>query len=170
MSRFFVDDPPVPIYEFPPGETVLDENSKPVRPAVIWIKARMDVETTAKVQDATLAMGKNNQAEIRIGENGLALLIHNIVKWEGPGFDDMPCTPERIKRLNPNEPLIAAVIQEIAIRNRTTPSPNPPSPGTNGFMSDGERGLSLVMQAAQPSGNGTGRSRTPRGSDGRRNK
>jgi len=143
MSRYFVNDPPVPVYEFDPNVVITDR-----APNIIWIKARMDVETRGKVQNEMLVLGKDNKPEIRVGENGLALLIHNIVKWEGPDFDAVPLTRANIAKLDPNEPHIAAVSDAIAEHNKAAPSPNPPSDAANTSMSGGASGLTLAQRIA----------------------
>ena len=167
MSRFFVDDPPFPIKEFEEG-TVLDEEGEPKKPNIVWIKPRMDVATQAKVQNATLILGKDNQPEFRIGDHGVALLVYNIVRWEGPDFDKWPCTPEWIRKLYRSEPFIERVYEEIASRNQVAVSPNRPSLAIGTSMNDGEGGSSLTMQAAIPvrSGNGILRSRLQQHLDG----
>ena len=143
MSRYFVNDPPVPIAEFDPDVAITDQP-----PNVIWIKPRMDIETRGKVQNEMLVLGKDNKPEIRVGENGLALLIHNIVKWEGPDFDAVPLTRANIAKLDPNEPHIAAVSAAIAERNQAAASPNVPSDAANTSTSGGASGLSLVQRIA----------------------
>lgn len=149
-SRYFVTDPPVPIYEFDPATTLSN-----TPPNVIWIRARMDVETSGKVTSDLFTMDKESGLEARVGANQTALLVHNIVKWEGPGFVEqdaegnplrdgagnpipIPCTPENIRTLDPNEPHIAAVLDEIATRNKKRTSPNPKSaPMPNGSTTAG---------------------------------
>lgn len=133
MSRYFVNDPPVPVYEFNPSEVVSD-----TPPNVIWIKARMDVATQAKVTSELFTMDKTSKdLEARLGENQVALLVHNIVKWEGPDLSAIPCTPDVIRTLDPNEPHIAAVLEEIAQRNKKRESPKKESATTAGSTSAG---------------------------------
>src|SRR5262245_10652821 len=99
MPRYFVTDPPVPVYEFDPSE-VLSE--KP--PNIIWIRAKMDLATDSKVKNELLKFGKDTQIEAHLGENELSLLIHNIVRWEGPDLQNVPCDAAHIRQLDPTEP------------------------------------------------------------------
>jgi hypothetical protein len=140
MSRYFVNDPPVPVYEFDPAQVVSDRE-----PNIIWIKARMDVATSGKVSSELVKLGEDRSIESHLGANQTALLLYNIVRWEGPDFVKqnadgqpirdgrgntipIPCTAELIRTLDPNEPHVALVLEEIAQRNRKRESPNPRSP------------------------------------------
>jgi len=154
MSRYFVTDAPAPVYEFDPAEVISD-----TPPNVIWIKAKMDVATDARVKNELVKMaGDNKTMEMHLGENQLALLIHNIVKWEGPDLGDIPCTPEQIRKLDPTEPHIALVLEEIARRNVRKESPLPKSPTEPGFATNGSHdgspqnapGLSLQLATGIP--------------------
>lgn len=53
----------------------------------------------------------------RIASYELALLYHNVKKWEGPAFtqdgDPVPCTRGNIDLLDVEEELIVAVLQRI---------------------------------------------------------
>jgi hypothetical protein len=124
MSRYFVNDPPVGIPEFDASSVISD-----TPPNVIYIKARMDVATDAKVKNELLKLGSDNKTmESHLGENAVALLVHNIVKWEGPDLSSVPCTPANIRTLDPNEPHIALVLEEITRRNARPDGPSPKSP------------------------------------------
>lgn len=148
-SRLFVTDPPVPVYEFDPAQVI---STTP--PSVIYIRARMDVETSGKVSSELVKLGDDRAIESHLGANQTALLVHNIVRWEGPLFletdaDNQPlldgqgrtipirCTPENIRKLDPNDPFIADVLEEIARRNRKRESPKGASATTNGATSAG---------------------------------
>lgn len=141
-ARFFVTDAPVAISEFDPAEVVSD-----TPPNIIWIRARMDVETQGKVQSELVKLDGEGKAELHAGANQTALLIHNVVRWEGPDFEQLdeadevmrdaagrpiyvPCTPENIRQLDPREPFIEKVLDEIAERNRKRTSPNGHAPAT----------------------------------------
>lgn len=148
MSRYFVTDPPVAVPEFDPA-TVISDGA----PNIIYIRARMDVETSGKVKNALFAVDEASQSlELRAGANETALLIHNIVRWEGPDLGQIPCTPENIRKLDPTEPHIALVLEEIAKRNKPKASPNPKSPTANGSTSGGEDGLSAPTSPANDDG------------------
>lgn len=93
---------------------------------VIFIRPKMDFGTKARVLDAIAkvqATDKGASVGVGMGAYQLALLQHNIVGWEGPAFGAVPCSPEAVARLDPDEPLVARVVEEIATRNplgRTT--------------------------------------------------
>lgn len=141
MSRFFVTDAPVPVYEFDPSEVLSDK-----APNVVWIKARMDMATRGAVSSELVRLDKDSkELEARLGDQELALLIHNIVRWEGPDFVDeqgrpIPCTPDNIRKLDGGDPFIAEVLEEIARRNpiRKSPKKEPATPSTS--MSAGVAG------------------------------
>ena len=154
MSRYFVTDPPVAVYEFDASAVISD-----VAPNVIYIKSKMDLATDARVKSELVKMaGDNKTMEMHLGENQLALLIHNIVKWEGPDLAQMPCTPENIRKLDPTEPHIVLVLDEIARRNARKAAPNPKSPTAPGFVTNGslaaspasEAGISLQLATSTP--------------------
>ena len=63
--------------------------------------------------------GDAQEAVMDVGVYQIALLVHNVIRWQGPAFDNMPCTPANIERLNPNEPLVKRVLEEIGERNAT---------------------------------------------------
>jgi hypothetical protein len=139
MSRYFVHDQPVPIYEFD-ADTVISETP----PNIIWIKAKMDMATDAKVKSELMKLGSDNKTlEAHLGENQMALLIHNIVRWEGPDFAGVPCTPENIRTLDPTEPHLTLVLDAIAERNRRTPGPSPKSAGVNTSANVGASDLTV---------------------------
>ncbi len=147
MSRYFVTDPPVPVPEFDSAEVISD-----VQPNVIYIKAKMDVATDAKVKSELLTLGSDNKTmEARLGENSVALLIHNIVRWEGPDLGNVPCTPSNIRTLDPTEPHIALVLEEIARRNKRPDGPSKKSAAPSTSERNGAAGWS--PNASVPSAN-----------------
>lgn len=129
MGRYFVTDPPVPVPD-PKGSN-----------NIIWIKARMDVETRGKVRSELAEMGTDGKTPIiHAGAAQLALLLHNIVRWEGPDLGLMSCTPAAIRMLDPADPHIEAVLNEIGARNTPKESPNPKSAGASTLESAGIAG------------------------------
>jgi hypothetical protein len=98
----------------------------------IFIKAKMDAGTRALVQNeiaATNSISKDTEIT-GLGSYSLALLVHNIVSWEGPAFVDekgmpVPCNKLNIGRLDLDEPLIELVRQQIGERNAPKESPSP---------------------------------------------
>lgn len=160
--RFFVTDAPVPIYEFDPSETIADRE-----PNVIWIKSRMDVETSGKVSSELVKVDDQGKAELYAGAQQTALLIHNIVRWEGPDFEQLddadqvmrdgqgrpiyvPVTPENIRQLDHRDPFIERVIDEIGERNKKRASPKATSPTANISTSDTLPGSGHMPKDAEP--------------------
>lgn len=128
MSRFHVDpSEKIDIYEFEPDDVISD-----TPPNVITIRARMDVATAGKVSSELMQLGGDNKIEAHLGAHVGALLLHNILGWRGPDFDDLPCTPANIKALPSPEsdPFIEKVANAIGARNRKRESPNGRSPAT----------------------------------------
>lgn len=99
----------------------------------IYIKAKMDVGTKALVENEIKAVadGEARETELsNLGSYTMALLVHNIVGWEGPAFLDekgvpVPCNKVTIKQLDPDEPLVQKVREEIGERNKPKESSNP---------------------------------------------
>jgi hypothetical protein len=95
----------------------------------VYIRARMSVAVQARVQDELAVREGSPEAGLSgIGSYTLALLVHNIVGWEGPDFVDaagkpVPCTRANIERLDPDTELLQMVRDEIGARNarRTVP-------------------------------------------------
>jgi hypothetical protein len=165
MSRYFVTDPPVPVMEFDPAEVISD-----TPPNIIFIKSKMDVATDARVKSELVKMaGDNKTVEMHLGENQLALLIHNIVRWEGPDLGSIPCTPANIRTLDPTEPHIALVLEEIARRNARKESPLPKSPTEPGSATNGsiDGSPQNAAEISHPSGISILRSPLLRALDGR---
>jgi hypothetical protein len=128
MSRFHVDpNEHVDVFEFDPDETI---STTP--PNVITIRARMSVEVAGRVSSELMQLGADNKLEAHVGAHVGALLLHNILSWRGPDFDDLPCTPANIRALPSPEsdPFISKVADAIAQRNRARSSPNPKSAAT----------------------------------------
>lgn len=84
----------------------------------VWVLARMGIGVEARVFADFAKFGADEIHAYR-----LAILRHNIVRWEGPDFTDadgkpVPCTHANIDRLNVDIPLIAAVREKIGELNR----------------------------------------------------
>lgn len=164
MTRYFVDSAPVAIPEWDDDPAIISDRA----PNVIYIKAKMDVATSAKVKSEMFTVGKDAQLEARLGANELALLIHNILRWEGPDLGSVPCTPERIRQLDPTEPHIAKVLEAIAERNKPPKSPKAEA-GINNSMSNGDTGSTIPPQSVSLQlATGVPRSPLLRSLDGRR--
>lgn len=143
MSRYFVDGAPVAVPEFD-SATIADRP-----PNIIYIKSKMDLATDAKVKNELVTLGADNKTmEAHLGENQLALLIHNIVRWEGPDLGQIPCTVANIRMLDPTEPHIVLVLDEIARRNARSTSPNEKPPIANGLKSNGSHAASRASETA----------------------
>lgn len=160
MSKRFHVDPNerVDIYEFEPDDVISD-----TPPNVITIRARMDVATAGKVSSELMRLGGDNQIEAHLGAHVGALLLHNILAWRGPDFDDLPCTPANIRSLPSPEsdPFIEKVANAIGERNRKRPSPNDRSPATTPTSASAGAAGSIAApdrDRARPPANGTLRS------------
>lgn len=101
-------------------------------PNTIHVRARMDFGVYSAFMDDLLSISgpKLNLAQ-HIGALNVALMTHNISSWEGPGFlgpdgKPMPVTPESIRHLDPDDPLVLRVLAEVQDRNPLfRPSPTP---------------------------------------------
>ena len=145
MSRFHVNpDEKVEISEFDPLEVISN-----TPPNVITIRARMTVEIAGRVSSEMMKLGADNKPELYVGAHVGALLLHNILTWRGPDFDDLPCTPANIRALPSSEsdPFIAKVADAIAERNKKQVSPNQRSPINNTSESAGEAVLTVSQEA-----------------------
>ena len=104
----------------------------------VYIKAKMSAGTKALLEDEIKASGTGRvrggdapDEDIEMsgfGSYGMLLRIHNIVAWEGPDFTDasgkpIPCTRANIERLDPDDPLVEAVREEIGKRNQRRRAP-----------------------------------------------
>lgn len=168
MSRYFVNDPPYAVYEFDPSEVISE-----TPPNVIYIRSRMDVETRGKVKSELVKLAKDGTTpEIQIGQNETALLLHNIVKWSGPDFDDVPCDAAHIRTLDPNEPHVEQVLAAINARNVKKVAPNPKPSTASGSEINGSLGASPQSAAGISLQLATGMSRSPllRALDGRQSR
>lgn len=106
---------------------VSDENGN-----TIWIREKMGKKLKGIVTDEALRLElktaeereeSNTVGEFHVGAWQTALLVHNILKWEGPAFRDgneqpIPCTRENIEVLDGEEPLVEKVLEEINRRNK----------------------------------------------------
>lgn len=102
----------------------------------IYIRRKMDVGAISRVQGAP--------AEERL----IALYVANIVAWEGPAFQGIPCTPEQIARLDPQEPLVEAVGTKIAELNKRPESPLPNSATSDGSTNGGSPSIAASTNGA----------------------
>lgn len=104
----------------------------------IFIRAKMSYGVKQKMQSAlvhiTRGMGVEalDDAPLDLGAANLALLTLNILEWAGPAFEGVPCDAAHIEALDPDEPLVDAVLAEINRRNvRASAEKNaPPAPAS----------------------------------------
>jgi hypothetical protein len=94
----------------------------------IYIRMKMDVATEGQFKDALVRItgGRKALKSFMVGKAQTALLQLNIVAWEGPRFTGVPCNHTMIGRLDPHEPLVAKVLQEIDRRNAPPALPDAP--------------------------------------------
>lgn len=114
----------------------------------VYIRPRMSFGVQQKVASAMLRLADADTesgvaSSYDLGAYQTAMMVHNVVAWEGPAFRDergqtVPCTPANILRLDPDEPLVKRVLQELTERNTPKASPDPNSPTPTGSTSAGE--------------------------------
>lgn len=150
MSKYFVTDGPIAVYEFDASAVISEQP-----PNVIYIRAKMDTDADARVKNVMVTMGDDGAVERNVGLYQLALLLVNIVRWEGPDLDGVPCTEANIRKLDPTEPHLALVLEEIARRNKRPDGPSPKSRTASTSASAGaadltasQGGESLSLQLA----------------------
>jgi len=84
----------------------------------VWIRPRMGLDLRNKVRDVVfqLTPGAGGEVEVtrHLNEYNTALLIHNIVRWEGPGLP--PLTPEAVRSLDPSDPEAVALVDAVLAR------------------------------------------------------
>jgi hypothetical protein len=119
MTKYFVDSAPVAVPEWDDDPSIISDRE----PNVIYILPKMSVEVKGRVSSEMFGLTKDNQMEARLGQNELALLIHNVVRWDGPDLGSTPCTRANISRLDPTEPHIVRVLEQIAERNKSPKAP-----------------------------------------------
>lgn len=83
-------------------------------PDTIYIKSRMDYGDTVRIGNAGQ---KDEHGNINFEALNTMLFQINILGWEGPGFEGQPYSLEALLRLEPNDPLLEKVLQEINARN-----------------------------------------------------
>jgi hypothetical protein len=102
---------------------------------IIYIRSKMDVATEGQFRDALVKISGGRKAlkSFQVGRAQTALLQLNIVAWEGPRFAGVPCNHTMIGRLDPHEPLVVKVLEEIDTRNAPPALPSVPGePEGNG--------------------------------------
>lgn len=72
----------------------------------VYVRRKMDLGAVSRVQGA------------KPGEQMIALYVANILAWSGPDFKGVPCTPENIETLDPNDPFWEQVATRIAELNK----------------------------------------------------
>lgn len=91
------------------------------RQRVVGAAARLEKVKTGNRKSRRAAKAKGEKAETSmdfdVGAYQIALLVHNLLGWQGPSFAGVTCSPTMIETLNPNDPLVKVVIEEITDRN-----------------------------------------------------
>lgn len=145
----FVTDERVPIVEFDPSEVIAD-----VTPRTIWIRAKMNLGVSNTVA-GKMARLNGKELELTLGERMTALLEENILAWAGGDLEGVPCTKANIRRLDPTDPFIDRVADEISTRNMPKESPDPNAVGPASSTSAGGRSLMAVVRSRQETGTTT---------------
>jgi hypothetical protein len=122
----------------------------------IYIRTKMDVGTKNRVQSDITHFSQTEHGGnvvVSIGLYQLILLRRNILDWDGPSFLDeqgkkIPCTPDNIERLDPDEPLVVKALEQVQERNLVKKSPNPKLAERNGSRNDGNQSLTESLNVA----------------------
>lgn len=157
MGSFVNPKETVDIEEFDPEVIISD-----VAPRIITIRAKMDYATQKQVQGTAWKMGAGGKGtELNFGDSLMELLIRNILSWRGGDLEGVPCDAAHIKILDPTDPFIDRVADEIGKRNTAKPSPNLNSQSeVTGSIGDGSHDSSTKEQGLTIS-LATGKSNTP---------
>jgi hypothetical protein len=89
----------------------------------IYILPKMDLGTRNRLMDELAhieqAAGSASAPSMAfaLGRYMTALAVANIVAWEGPAFEGVPCSEANIRRLDADEPLVDMTLEEIGKRN-----------------------------------------------------
>jgi len=103
----------------------------------IYIKPKLDFgaanRVVSAVTKASATEGGDVSATLDMGAYNTALMINSIVGWEGPSFTDeagkpLPCSQYNVLRLDPDEPLVKRVLEEIQARNQAKRTPDGTDP------------------------------------------
>jgi hypothetical protein len=129
---------------------------------VVWVRRKMNLGTRNRVQDALMSVEEvdgqlgHRSMNINLGKQNTILLQFNIVKWEGPKFRDetnqpVPCTPQMIEMLDPDDPLVDAVLERINALNAKQVvvedgKPVDPLSSTPASSKPGKGGLTLLEE------------------------
>lgn len=101
----------------------------------IHIQSRIDFATYAKIEEGLMKLemttkassngqAKGDDQEVTIGARytrsgqSLAVLLECVKGWDGPLFNNVPCTRKNIAMLDPNHPLVKKVLEELDKRNQ----------------------------------------------------
>lgn len=92
--------------------------------SAIFIRPHM----TIGMRNAMLGAAKVNPrtseiTDMDINEVQEALYIAGVVGWEGPEFDGEPCTPENVRSLPSDHPLVEATFNEMKNRYQAKRDP-----------------------------------------------
>ncbi len=93
---------------------------------IIFIPAKMNFKIKGAVQRELMKIqveaGQDGNVDgeftVSIGDQQLALLLHNVKEWRGPAFEGVTCNRNNIGNLDPSEPLVLEVLREIDERNQ----------------------------------------------------
>lgn len=83
----------------------------------IYIRPKLDVGAQMRIRDAGNIGGGGNML---LGAATLVVLAESIIDWDGPMFVEngvkQPCTRSNIERMDPDDPLVERVAEEVAAR------------------------------------------------------
>lgn len=100
-----------------------------IRPAMDYGTRQRVIGMATKVKPSTKKQKHMTRAERKkqqdadvnfdVGVYQIALLLANLLSWQGPSFVGVPLTQANVERLDPNDPLVKAVLDALAERNVT---------------------------------------------------
>lgn len=108
---------------------------------IIYIRAgKMPWGIKNKVQSAAVQIsvgmdGDGTQTRVTVAAYQYALMLHNIIRWEGPALKDFKLTQAGLDTLDADHG--DAVLAEIQRQNPARTSPNPKSPTSSTSTSAG---------------------------------
>ena len=143
-------------------------------PDTIWIVEELSLGALERVKAAAYTtlgvVGDRMQIELHDQAWDNTLLREGVVRWEGPGFEGQPCTPQNVlELLSHKDPLTKKVLAELKKRNplfdEDAKEGGDPDKDPNSFTPDTSAPLKESTEAAL-SGDGMSRSSSLNGSAG----
>lgn len=109
-------------------------------PNTIYIKPKMDFGTRNRVNGTATRLTQKqgetqSSAEFDMGAYNIALIIHNVVGWAGPDFENRQCVESAMMELDPDDALLEEVLKQISERNTKKEDATDPNLSTSASSS-----------------------------------